>query len=1028
MPRSIHTFFAALCCLLPAVLDAAPQAYWPFEESSGTVAIDATGNGHDGVLVSGAERGDGTEGLGVRFPGAGDAVEVTPIGTLGQLQQVSISAWVRQSYRGEFTSIVDARDSAVDGYDLYFSNTGRLFMRVNSSTLSGATVVADDTWRHLVGVWDGFSLSLYVDGALDATSTIPATTVDVTAPLLFGRHFASHPSWEASGSLDEVRIYDYALDASEVLTLFQGSDADTTAPLRSNGRPTGLLPAGTAAVTLEVATNEAAECRWSELPGTAFESMGNVFATTGGQDHATVLGGLADGETHTVHLRCADPSGNANADDLIVEWTIDTVAPGEPGLIGHWPFEDLGAIAVDLSGNGHDATLRGGATFGSGHSGGGLDLTSAGDYAEVAADALLDQPAALTLAAWVRQAPRGEFSAIIDKRDSVADGYDLFLDDLGRSFVRVNDATLPGTLNVADGAWHHLAAVWDGTRLALYVDGQPDVSRPVAVTHVDVAAPLFFGRHFENNPQWELAGSLDDVRIYDRALSAAEIQALAGSSVPLLDLSPDFPDRHVIQRVGTTADLPLAGSYVGHPTQIQARLVDALTGDHLPAHDWTAVDPAPSAGEWSGVLANVPEGGWYRLELRFANDPSVTLTPANRLGVGMIVAALGQSSMAKVFTEITFTGDGDPDLASQDTPDGLTYRYGYGNPRISASALGGYLRQAPNPGTPTYGDVTGAAGIRFANRLAAALNIPILVLDFAIDGTSILEWTDPHWIGRQNFDAALATVGGDFEVFVWFQAAADILSDLPAATYLDRLNLFYDQIQAQLPAGRTLEFFEAIQGRGDYPQSHDASYAAIRKVQLEWPQQRAHVHPAGTAIDLHLAADTFHRDDGHFTASQYQVMADRFSSAILDLLAVPGYTGGVAGPRIADAVRAGTRVTVTFSHDRGTALTLPDPSADIEGFELSEDGFQTVLRLGQGILSAELSADQQSVVLELASIPDGTVELRYLYGMNPFAHKGGAAQRRARCNTVFDDFQYHPERSGLPVHPTTEDLLVAGGS
>jgi len=261
---------------------------------------------------------------------------------------------------------------------------------------------------------------------------------------------------------------------------------------------------------------------------------------------------------------------------------------------------------------------------------------------------------------------------------------------------------------------------------------------------------------------------------------------------------------------------------------------------------------------------------------------------------------------------------------------------------------------------------------------------------------------------------------------VWFQGGEDILNDLAPTTYLDRLNLFYDQIQAQLPAARTLEFFEAIQGRGDYPQPHDASYTAIRQVQLEWPQQRAHVHPAGTGIDLHLAASSFTRGDGHFTASQYQIMADRYTRAILHVLGEAGFTAGVAGPQIADAVLSGTQVTIRFAHDQGTALTVPNPGADIEGFELSADGFATVLRLGQGIQSAQLSSNGQQVVLDLDTEPVSTLELRYLYGMNAFGHKSGAANRRANGNTVFDDFQYHPERTGLPVHPTTSPLVVTG--
>ncbi len=1346
MPRSFYPSAFTLCILAfcfftPGSAHANAVASWPFEESSGSIAYDTSGNGHDGALLGGTLHTDGISGLGLSFPTSGDAVEVAASGALGQLQQVSISVWARQAPRGNFTALVDARDNPTDGYDLFFSDTGRLFMRVNQSSIVGSTVVTDGAWHHLVGVWDGLSLTLYVDGVLDATTTIPVTTVDVAAPLLLGRHFESAPQWELSGSLDEVQIYDYALDASQVTALFQGNTTDTTAPLRSNARPAGLLPSGTVEVTLEVDTNEDGECRFAVVPGTPYETMVDVFTTTGGLAHATVVSGLMDGETRTFYLRCADILGNANADDLTLELTIDSVLPGEPGLIGHWPFEDCsaggcGTIAFDASGNGHDATLLGGASFTTGLIGPGLDLTGAGDYAEIDPSTLIDQPQALTIAAWIQHAARPEFTSIVDKRDSGSDGYDLYLTNTGRAFVRINGSTLAGATVVTDGTWRHITAVWDGLSLALYVDGSLDASQATTATSIDTANPLLLGRHFQGNAQWEFAGLMDEVRLYDRALSPQEIADLAQGSDPIditpparsnpgptgglppgtetatlvldtdepsqcrwaeihgtpyeampnsfataqgtthtasatglgdggtydfavrcldeagnanlddflisfrvdtpgstqqgllghwsfeenggnvaldgsgnghdadlvggpqwlpavsglgleltgqgdgaivpsgfaqgplseisitawirhgtpasfssivdqrdtvddgydlfisdtghpfvrinastlvgttpiaddawhhlagiwdgnqlaiyvdgqldatkvipattvevsgalhlgrhfelnsdfesdgtldevriydralsafeisdltlatgprLNILPNFPDKHVIQRVGTTANLPLGGSYVGFPAAIEGRLIDATTGAPLAGFDWAVIDPAPTGGQWTGSLTAVPQGGWYRLELRFSNDPGVALTPSARLGVGMVVAALGQSSMAKLFTEIAFTGDGDLGVASQDAPNELTHRYGYGNPRGSATDLGGYLRPASNPGTPHYGDVTGAGGVRFANQMAEALNIPILILDLAIDGTSILEWTDPQWIGRLNLDAALTTIGGDIEALVWFQGGEDILNDLSPTTYFTRLDLFLNQLQAQLPTARTLEFFEAIQGRGDYPQPHDASYSGIRSVQLIWPQFHANVHPAGTGIDLHLAASSFNRGDGHFTASQYQIMADRYTRAILNVLEQPGYTGGVAGPQIASAVLSGTQVTVSFTHDQGTALTVPNPGTDIEGFELSGDFFNTVLRLGQGIQSAQLSPNGQDVVIELDTEPVGTLELRYLYGMNPFGHKSGAADRRANGNTVYDNFQYHPERTGLPVHPTTSTLLVTDG-
>ncbi|MBI4304545.1 MAG: hypothetical protein HY665_09455, partial [Chloroflexi bacterium] len=109
-----------------------------------------------------------------------------------------------------------------------------------------------------------------------------------------------------------------------------GPVPDTTPPVRSNGQPTGTLPAGTTSVTISLTTNEPATARYATTPGVSYDAMSNNFTTTGGTSHSTLVTGLADGNTYTYYVRTSDAAGNNNTDDYLISFSIalpDTTPP-----------------------------------------------------------------------------------------------------------------------------------------------------------------------------------------------------------------------------------------------------------------------------------------------------------------------------------------------------------------------------------------------------------------------------------------------------------------------------------------------------------------------------------------------------------------------------------------------------------------------------------------------------------------------------------------------------------------------------
>jgi len=110
--------------------------------------------------------------------------------------------------------------------------------------------------------------------------------------------------------------------------------SDTTSPVRSNGSPTGELPAGTM-VTLSLTTDEDATCRYSTTPGIPYASMTNTFSNTGSTSHSTTITGLSNGNTYNYYIKCIDTYNNANTDDYLISFSIASAvaSPSEPTII-----------------------------------------------------------------------------------------------------------------------------------------------------------------------------------------------------------------------------------------------------------------------------------------------------------------------------------------------------------------------------------------------------------------------------------------------------------------------------------------------------------------------------------------------------------------------------------------------------------------------------------------------------------------------------------------------------------------------
>ena len=214
----------------------------------------------------------------------------------------------------------------------------------------------------------------------------------------------------------------------------------------------------------------------------------------------------------------------------------DTAVPAVPddrGLVAHWTFDEgTGEVARDVTGNGHDATLKNTEWVPSprGHA---LRFTSKDSLAQYANVESMMLSGDTTLAVWVKTdvsvAPNTHRLMFGDSGYAVQRNGNLAVDSYNRlSFEWGNDRTsasilAPGAL--MNGSWKHVVAVANSQALhvTLYVDAAVVAETPMPLPISKTSAKERITGWFYNG---FFQGDLDDIRLYSRALSPAEVQGL----------------------------------------------------------------------------------------------------------------------------------------------------------------------------------------------------------------------------------------------------------------------------------------------------------------------------------------------------------------------------------------------------------------------------------------------------------------------------------------------------------------------
>ncbi len=225
-----------------------------------------------------------------------------------------------------------------------------------------------------------------------------------------------------------------------------------------------------------------------------------------------------------ISVRAVDDSGNVQSPVTTRTVTISGGA-GSGGLVASYGFfEGSGTTVTDSSGRNNNGTITAATWNAAGKNGSALTFNGTSAMVSVADSASLDLTTAMTLEAWVRPTTLSNWRTVIMKEMTGGLVYTLYAHNGATPALWARlpgETNLDGTSSLALNTWSHLAATYDGANMRLYVNGVQVASRALASTLPVSTGALRIG----GNSIWGefFAGDIDDVRIYSKALVAAEI-------------------------------------------------------------------------------------------------------------------------------------------------------------------------------------------------------------------------------------------------------------------------------------------------------------------------------------------------------------------------------------------------------------------------------------------------------------------------------------------------------------------------
>jgi hypothetical protein len=577
---------------------------------SGVVGPDVTFPGNDRGSMAAAHF-NGTD-ADVYVPDPNNLIGNAPIDTT---RSFTVSAWVKLATGatgGSVGTVVGQDGNNQYGFLLGYdtaANAWRFSMQPDDTAANPTTVTSAPlsgiefgSWTHLVGVYDGQKISLYVDGQPAGNAPFHSSANLATQLVVGGATLVNGKSTDyLDGDVSDVVLYNtQPLTAQQVQQLYTATVVGGAGPPVPGNGPVAKASVPASGLAGTSLTVDASGTKPGVAAITGYTANFGDGTVVGPQPGPVFTHTYTAGGTYTVLVTVTDAGGATSA--AAGQTTID--AP-----TGWWKLSDGSGTTAADSGNpgGHPATATGNAQLAPG--GYALFDRAAGENLATTGQ-VVDTSKSFTVSAWA-DFPYTTSSYTVAAQNGTTSygfwlGYDHNLDAWALETAQA-DATVTTTYaaagpsgSAATGTWTHLVGTFDATsgKLSLYVNGVLQSRQDVWPTPFAATGQFMVGDSLLNGAlanAWH--GGIADVRVYPEALNASLVTSL-------------------YQNTGFTPPTGLVWA-IAPPTSLTSSdgTVSGCSTD--PAHPATSTSATPRLG---ATLAGTTEHADF--EMRDVTDPS----------------------------------------------------------------------------------------------------------------------------------------------------------------------------------------------------------------------------------------------------------------------------------------------------------------------------------------------------------------------------------------------------------------------
>ena len=542
-------------------LDFGLVAWWKLDDGNGVVALDSSVNEYNGTLINGPTWVQGKVGGALQFDGLNDHVLLPNAVLENRNNQGTISLWFNAPSANSTGYLFNAVGTSQPDNRYYIRfNAGLNGTLGNPAYDFPANTIQPNTWHFSTMVWRNSTsdASFYLDGQLSSHSDSNYQLHSHIGKANLGSHMGVN-GWFA-GLIDEVRIYSRALGANEITALhaLDNTPQDQNASVSGTVQYNGMIPGPAYVWALDANGTKVAEQILADgngsyslnVPkGAGYDFKVFIDGTGDGNPQAyevwkhigdwnSSLGGFnltqVDGNLSGINFNLFDSDYDSDGFTNWQEYQAGTnqndanSTPGlNFGLVAWYPFD---GNASDMSGNGNHGTVNG-ATLGTdrhGQTGMAYDFDGVNDKI-------------IVNGTW----PSGNSSRSVSvwyKAPSHKGNIFTFGDGLlqkARFSVGLNFNNIHGSLGfIGQGSdqifsvnglydsWNMILLTYDGLLGNLYLNGGILSESFNYILETNGSMPLIIGSNSLNRNDEFFLGSIDQVHIYDRALSAFEVQTL----------------------------------------------------------------------------------------------------------------------------------------------------------------------------------------------------------------------------------------------------------------------------------------------------------------------------------------------------------------------------------------------------------------------------------------------------------------------------------------------------------------------